>query len=775
MRKIYYLIILLLYTSPLVQAQTVSGFMKDARTGETLSGVTVINSDGKGNISNAYGFYSIKLGNGKTSLSYECMGYETQNINIDIKRDTIINIMLEVAIMKIDDIIVNSDKKLLKMNSIGGVSMNFSQLKFLPSLMGEQDVFRYMQLLPGVSAGKENTSQLNIRGGSSDQTQIMLDDVPIYSQSHAFGMISIFSGEVIKSAELYKGFSSPMYGGHLSGVASFYMRDGNKYEHKQSIQIGTTTISGSLEGPIKKGKGSYLLSARQFTPHLLSKAVFAVLPDRSELNIPIANFYDVTAKLSYNLNEKNSLYVNFYTGNDAFGGASETAEKDLETDKYNPTYKDKVDVRWGNTIASVRWNSVINSKLFMNNIAYYSFLSNETNNYSRDYTENSLYESTIKSQMDEVGFKSNFDYSVTSNYNITYGVKVSQQFFQPESTISNRNGMIQKKSYDKRNMLTVAGYLNNNFTINKFNFNAGLRVAMYDNSEDVIYSIEPRLSATYTIDESSSTWASYVNNAQPLFSMKKYHLSVPMDYWVPFSGDNIQRSNQISLGYKKTFNNVLDITAEVYYKRSSNISLIYDSDDFLLGEGGVDIAEGTAYGAEFMAQYTKNKFSLMLSYAYSRSENKVDGRVIPFIFDTPHDLNVLAMYDVLKRPGKKHTFSVNIGYKTGRPHTLSSEEYKYFDYDYIYNKGDGQYNSNDYDNSLTNYPKYPNSRLTDYFRVDINYSMEKQKKNGTRTWQISILNATAHNNPNIIFIDDEKYKGYTLIPFLPSFSYKRTF
>lgn len=762
MNKLFCLIVLLLGALS-SYAQSVSGFVKDAKSGETLVGAIVLGKDGKGDISNSYGFYSLKVGQGKTSVTFQCMGYEAKTIHLDLRKDTVVNVLLEVAVMKVGDVVVQGEKRISTMQDLGVISMNINQLKLIPAFLGEQDVFRFMQLMPGVSSGKDGSSELNIRGGSADQTQILLDDVPIYNQSHAFGLISIFSGEAIKSAELFKGYSSPMYGGRLSGVASLYMRDGNKYEHKQSLQLGTTTLSATLEGPLKKGKGSYLFSGRQFTPYLLMQGIYACL-SKANATLPQFNFYDVTGKLSYDLGKNNSLYLSFYKGSDLFGSNYWDSEREYNSNKVEHISKSKAGVRWGNTIASLRWNSVLNHQLFMNNTVYYSFLGNDKFSEFTNYREDYRYDSRIKSQMDEIGFKTNFNYSVTQNYKINYGANLSQQFFKPQIAQSDRNGVVSKIDYGKRDLLTVAAYVDNEYTYRKITVNGGLRVALYNNSEDVVYSVEPRVSLSYRIDRQSSIWVSYVNNAQPLFSLNKYYFSIPIDYWVPFSGKKIQRSNQFSLGYRKSFNGVLDISAEAYYKTSNNLSLVYDSDDFLLGEGGVDNAKGCAYGAEFSLQYTKNRFSFMASYTYSKSENKVDGKRIPFIFDTPHDLNLLAMYNVLKRPNRTHTLSLNVSYKTGLPYALSNESYK--------DAGDREYWR---DQTITNFPKYPNTRLNDYFRSDINYSMEKKMRKGTRTWQISLLNATGYNNPYIVYKTDEKYKAQTIIPILPSFSYKRTF
>lgn len=762
MNKLFFVIVLFL-TATHGYAQSVSGRVKDAKSGETLTGVTVLGEDGKGSISNSYGFYSLKLGQRATAVTYQCMGYQPQTVHLTLQKDTVLNIFFEVAVMKVDDVVVQGENKISTMQDLGIISMNINQLKLMPSFMGEQDVFRFMQLMPGVSSGKEGSSELNIRGGSSDQTQILLDDVPIYNQSHAFGLVSIFSGEAIKSAELFKGYTPPAYGGRLSGVASLYMRDGNKYEHKQALQLGTTTLSATLEGPLKKGKGSYLFSGRQFTPYLLMQGIYSCL-SKANATLPQFNFYDITGKLSYDIGKNNSLYLSFYKGNDMFGSNFWNSVREYGNGKYEHISKSKAGVRWGNTIASLRWNSALSGRVFMNNIIYYSFLGNDKFSDFSNYRENYRYDSRIKSQMEEVGLKTNFDYHVTPNYKLNYGANLSQQFFRPQIAYSNRNGLMNKMDYGKRDLLTVAAYVNNEFSYHKMTLNAGVRVGMYNNSQDVVYSVEPRASLSYRVDNQSSVWVSYVNNAQPLFSLNKYYFSIPIDYWIPFSGKKIERSNQFSLGYRKSFNKVLDITAEVYYKTSKNLSLVYDSDDFLLGEGGVDIAKGRAYGAELSVQYTKNRFSLMASYAYSKSENEVDSKRIPFIFDTPHNLNLLATYNVLKRPNRNHSLSLNVSYKTGLPYALSNESYK-----------DSSNEEYWQDQTITNFPKYPNTRLTDFFRADISYSMEKKLRNGTRTWQLSLLNATGYNNPYIVFKTKEKYKAQSIIPMLPSFSYKRTF
>ena len=751
------------------QKYNIGGMIRDAASGETLIGTTIIEQGTQnGTYSNGQGFFGLKIKEGIRTITCYNVGYENKIIKIDIKSDTLIQINMTSSSMKVGDVVVTIDESEPKnmyiggVNKNGGISMNFEQLKFMPSLLGEQDIFKYLQLNAGVSSGKEGMSGLNIRGGSSDQTQILLDDVPIYNQSHAFGLISIFSGEAIKSAELYKGYSSPMYGGRLSGVASMRMRDGNRYEHKQSLQLGTTTVSANLEGPIKNGKGSYLFSARYFIPELLLRGVYAIGDIDTRM---LYGFYDITAKATYDLGSKNTIYLSLYSGNDNFGNEYYDTSYNYDNTDKEKLSKSKAGIKWGNSIASLRLNTTISPKIFMNNTLYYSFLGNEKYSDFENLKEDFVVSSNIKSQMEEIGFKSTFDHSVTSNYNLTYGANMAQQFFNPQIIASNRNGLENSVDYGKLNMFSMALFANNKFTFDKFTLNAGLRVAMYNNSKDIATAIEPRVSLSYDVNKDASVWISYVNNSQPLFSLNKYYFSVPVDYWIPFTGDKIQRSNQIAIGGRKSFGGVWDVVAEVYYKKSSNLSLIYDVDDFLINNSGFDVADGRAYGAELSVQYHKNRFGFMMSYAFTRSENNIGDMWRPYIYDTPHDINFLAMYDVLKRTNKKHTLSLNIGYKTGIPYMLSNETYPNTDNESYYNNG----------TVVVDYPKYANLRLTDYFRIDINYSMEKKLKKGSRIWQISLLNGTAHNNPYVVYRTKDKYRAMTLIPMLPSFSYKRNF
>ena len=750
---------ILVFTQFSAQAQSkyiISGFVKDSITAEPLIGVVIHNSTIRDAVTNEAGFFSVTVDTTKPELNFTQIGYKTAIYQGNISGDTELNINLSPSVLMVGEVRVQTKNKFATGNALGVISVNSQQLKYVPSFLGEKDLFKYFQLLPGVQSGKEGSSGLNIRGGSTDQTLILMDDVPIYNSAHAFGFISIFSGDYIKSAELYKGYAPSRYGGRLSGVATMNIREGDRKKHSQSIQLGTTTFSALVEGPINGGKGSYLAGGRYFVPNLFLHALALSQPS-DKASYPIMGFYDFTAKASYDITKSSTLYASFYTGNDAINLYSNeiSSEPIVKTET-------KDALNWGNIVGSIRLKSKLSNRSFLNVTAYYSHLSNQKlSNFSNSTGE--VNESSIESKMGEAGLKANVQTNINDWYKLDYGINLAYQNFIPQDIKQNRDGVIDDIQYGERDLYSGNIFLDNKFTLGSFNLNVGGRLSLYNNNKEQKTLFEPRTSLTYYMDN-SSIWTSYVLNSQPLFSMNQHHASIPVDYWVPFQNANeLPTSQQISLGYKHSFDFGLDISAETYYKKSKNISIITDTGDFLLEDGGYKIATGDAYGAEFLAQYSYGRFSAMAAYTYSKSLHNIGGETVNFIYDIPHDINLFSAYETVRTKDKTHTVSININYKSGTPYFLSDEVY------------DMEKPNADWFGALTNYPTYANTRLKNYFRVDLNYTMEKKLKRGSRIWQVSILNATAHRNPYLIYKKDNGYKAFQLIPFLPSFSYTRKF
>ncbi|MFR5936533.1 MAG: TonB-dependent receptor plug domain-containing protein [Alistipes shahii] len=614
----------------------------------------------------------------------------------------------------------------------GNIAVDIEQLKYAPLFAGEKDIFKFLQLLPGVSAGKDGMSGLLVRGGSNDQTLILYDDVPIYNQAHAYGILSIFSGETVQSAEVSKGFISPAYGSRLSALTQIRTREGDRLNHRQSLTVGTLSLAGTLDGPIKRDKGSYLISARYFFP----EAVLAIADNDIRYG-----FNDITGKLTYDIHRNHTLSLGVYSGDDHMKNKEDHAENGFG---------------WGNTTASLRLESRWNDNLRSSVVAYYTYLQNRQETKFKDDGFSNWGKTTFKTH--EFGARMTFDQRLSRVWSLEYGAAFSHQRFEPMHTKSIINGQHKDRGYSSELLVSGALFLNNRFQWGGWRADVGVRGAAYDNSEQTRYAVEPRAQLSYDFGRDNSVWLSGTINSQALVQFNRYYYSMPIDFWTPFRDGRLQHAWQVSLGGRAKLHENLTLSVEGYYKRMRNLPLIYDSDDFLLNNGGFIYGTGRAFGIEAMLQYQTERLSLTASYTYTDSRRRSDGVTYPFEYDVPHDFNAFVSYDVVKRPGRKHTFSLNVAWRSGLPYRLTNESYP---------DTDG--------NPIIGITAYPTMRMRNYFRADVSYNMERRKRNGVRNWQFSIINATWHKNPVSIYPYRGSYKATVLIPIMPSVSYTRTF
>ena len=632
----------------------------------------------------------------------------------------------------IDSVVVTARRPLMVYKQTGNIAVDIEQLKYAPLFAGEKDIFKFLQLLPGVSAGKDGMSGLLVRGGSNDQTLILYDDVPIYNQAHAYGILSIFSGETVQSAEMSKGYISPAYGSRLSALTQIRTREGDRRNHRQSLTVGTLSLAGTLDGPIKRDKGSYLISARYFFP----EAVLAIAD-----NAVRYGFYDVTGKLTYDIHRNHTLSLGIYSGDDHMKNKEDHAENGFG---------------WGNTTASLRLESRWNDNLRSSVVAYYTYLQNRQETEFKDDGFSNWGKTTFKTH--EFGARMTFDQRLSRVWSLEYGATFSHQRFEPMHTKSIINGQHKDRGYSSELLVSGALFLNNRFQWGGWRADVGVRGAAYDNSEQTRYAVEPRAQLSYDFGRDNSVWLSGTINSQALVQFNRYYYSMPIDFWTPFRDGRLQHAWQVSLGGRAKLHENLTLSVEGYYKRMRNLPLIYDSDDFLLNNGGFIYGTGRAFGIEAMLQYQTERLSLTASYTYTDSRRRSDGVTYPFEYDVPHDFNAFVSYDVVKRPGRKHTFSLNVAWRSGLPYRLTNESYP---------DTDG--------NPIIGITAYPTMRMRNYFRADVSYNMERRKRNGVRNWQFSIINATWHKNPVSIYPYRGSYKATVLIPIMPSVSYTRTF
>ena len=632
----------------------------------------------------------------------------------------------------IDSVVVTARRPLMVYKQTGNIAVDIEQLKYAPLFAGEKDIFKFLQLLPGVSAGKDGMSGLLVRGGSNDQTLILYDDVPIYNQAHAYGILSIFSGETVQSAEMSKGYISPAYGSRLSAMTQIRTREGDRRNHRQSLTVGTLSLAGTLDGPIKRDKGSYLISARYFFP----EAVLAIADNDIRYG-----FYDITGKLTYDIHRNHTLSLGIYSGDDHMKNKEDHAENGFG---------------WGNTTASLRLESRWNDNLRSSVVAYYTYLQNRQETEFKDDGFSNWGKTTFKTH--EFGARMTFDQRLSHVWMLEYGAAFSHQRFEPMHTKSIINGQHKERGYSSEQLVSGALFLNNRFQWGGWRADVGVRGAVYDNSEQTKYAVEPRAQLSYDFGRDNAVWLSGTINSQALVQFNRYYYSMPIDFWTPFRDGRLQHAWQVSLGGRAKLHENLTRSVEGYYKRMRNLPLIYDSDDFLLSNGGFIYGTGRAFGIEAMLQYQTERLSLTASYTYTDSRRRSDGVTYPFEYDVPHDFNAFVSYDVVKRPGRKHTFSLNVAWRSGLPYRLTNESYP---------DTDG--------NPIIGITAYPTMRMRNYFRADVSYNMERRKRNGVRNWQFSIINATWHKNPVSIYPYRGSYKATVLIPIMPSVSYTRTF
>ena len=632
----------------------------------------------------------------------------------------------------IDSVVVTARKPLMIYKQTGNIAVNIEQLKYAPLFAGEKDIFKFLQLLPGVSAGKDGMSGLLVRGGSNDQTLILYDDVPIYNQAHAYGILSIFSGETVQSAEVSKGYISPAYGSRLSALTQIRTRDGDRQDHRQSLTVGTLSLAGTVDGPIVRNKGSYLVSARYFFP----EAVLALVGNAVRFG-----FYDLTGKLSYDIHPGHTLSLGVYSGDDHMAN-----KEDYARNEYG----------WGNTTASLRLESRWSDNLRSSIVAYYTYLQNRQESEYQDDDFKNWGKTTYKTH--EFGARLTFDQRLTRAWSLDYGANISHQRFMPMHSKGYVNGQHKERGYSSEQLVSGALFLNNRFQWGGWRADVGIRGAMYDNSEQTRFAVEPRAQLAYDFGNDNAIWLSGTINSQALVQYNRYYYSMPIDFWTPFRDGKLQHAWQVALGGRARLRENLTLSLEGYYKRMRNLPLIYDSDDFLLGRGGFVYGTGRAWGLEIMLQRQTERLSLTVSYTYTNSRRSSEGVSYPFEYDVPHDFNTFLSYDVLKRPGRRHTFTFNMSWRSGLPYRLTNESYP---------------DTNG--NPIVGITAYPSMRMRNYFRSDISYNMERRKRNGVRNWQFSIINWTWHKNPVCIYPYQGTYKATVLVPIMPSVSYTRTF
>ena len=785
--KIILHLVLIFFSFSTLQAQeyTISGFVRDVENGETLIGSFVyLSENGASTVSNEYGFYSITVEKGTYILHGTYLGYKDNIQTITLDQNRTINLDLTPDANTLEEVVVTAEEVDRNVRSLE-MSVNkldINTLQKLPTLLGETEILRGIQLLPGVTSVGEGAAGFNVRGGSIDQNLVLLDEAPVYNSSHLFGFFSVFNPDAVKDVKLYKGGIPARFGGRLSSILDVRMKEGNNKQLEVNGGIGTIFSRLSVEAPIVKDKSSFVIAGRRSYIDVLAAPFL-----NDDTGNPVLNFYDLTLKSNYKFSDKDQIFLSGYFGRDNFGFGSSAG------------------FNWGNQTGTFRWNHLFSDKLFANLTTYFSNYDYQIN--FGDSTQDSF---DWSAHIKNYSIKPEFSWYIKPNNILRFGGQSIYYIFEPANAISVSNDVITDISTSAQFSLESNVFLENEITLfDRFEINYGIRLSHFaylggrnvysfgevplgevrpltditvaedgEIIEDFI-NLEPRFSLKLDLNNKSSFKASYNRTAQYIHLLSNTTASTPVDIWTPAT-NNIKpaMADQVAVGYFRNFKeNTYEFSGELYYKKMTGLIDYIDGADLILNEfveGQILEGQGRAYGAELMIKKTKGKFSGWLSYTLARSERLVEGinnnDWYPSRFDQTHNLSLTTFYELTNRI----TLSANFVYNTGTPTTFANSGY--------YQQG---YFIPNNDNDVRN-----NIRIPDYHRLD--FALTLDPKPGKRKWKgqwvFGIYNIYSRRNPFSIYfrqspervnpgqaVNTEAIKLSVIGNFIPSISYNFKF
>lgn len=788
--RTFFILLFIIFGQPelIAQKYILHGTVRDSITGETITGASIYIAETKqGTVTNAYGFYSINQVKGIYTVTYSNAGYRPSILNITLDRETFLDIMLSPSHHELREVVVTASKTSVQTSNPSRNDLTARQIKSIPSVTGEQDVLKSLQLMPGIQAVNEGAANLYVRGGSYDQNLILLDEAPVYNPVHALGFYSTFNTDAIKNVSVYKGAFPVQYGGRLSSVVDIAMREGNYNTTQVKGGVGLIASRLSIEGPIVKEKASYIVSGRYSyagqTLNLLGgKLGRDALHIYSLRNFNDKNqiwFYDLNAKVNYKINDKNHVYFSTYTGRDNFYCFAVNNNNELD---------------WGNITSTFRWNHIFSGRLFSNYTLYYS-------NYTYQYTirediRNFIWKANIK----EIGAKADFSYYLNEKNAVKSGFSAIFNRFAPGSiSPADTSSIVKPFSLDGKKSIEIAAYAGNEQNINTWlTFSYGVRYTVFLNigpgtvysygpgmdviSDSMLYKrgriinsysgLEPRISARLKVDKNNALKISFALTSQYLHLLSNSTVGLPTDTWLP--PDNYlkpQTSNQFVIGYYRTFSRMgLEFSWEAYYKTLHNIVDYKDNADLFLNKHiETQLLNGKGYsrGVELLLEKKIGNLSGWVGYTYAQTRHKIAGvnnnRFYSPRYDIRHNLALTGNYDFNEAWTVSTTFKLaSGGFITMADQIFMINGTAYFDY-----------------SARNNY------KLPAYHRLDLSV-LYKNPKNGSRRyksqWALTIYNVYNRKNIYSLFLRQHShefslasaYKMY-LFTIMPAITYNMTF
>jgi len=754
---LFSLLLFLLHTARAQTKSTINGYVKDASNGEALIGATVfIKELSAGATANSYGFYSITVPSGNYTIESIYLGYETFIKSVDLSRNVRLDIELaqqakELATVEVIDPNAEEESRKSTNSEMSVNKMDIQTIRRIPAFLGEVDVIKSLQMLPGVSTVGEGASGFNVRGGSVGQNLVLLDEAPVYNSSHLLGFFSVFNPDAVKDINLYKGAVPSNYGGRIASILDVRMKEGNNKKLAVSGGIGTIFSRLAIEGPLIKNKASFIIAARRSYIDILARPFVSILKNGGALN-----FYDLTMKTNYNFSSRDRIYLSSFFGRDNF------------------LFSRNQGFNWGNKTGTLRWNHLFNEKLFANITSVYS-----NYDYHLQFGQTSDNTFSWNSSISNYIFKPQFTYFINSDNELSFGTESIYYTFVPAQAISVSDGVTTNISLDKKYNLENALYAGNSQKIGRIlSINYGLRFsyfnyfgpgsAYYYNdtipgirksvNHEVTYkkgqsiatyhNWEPRGSFKVQISDRSSVKGSYNRMAQYLHLISNTTASNPLDVWTP-STNNIKPeiADQLTLGYFRSLGkeNQYEVSMEGYFRKTENQIDYIDGASLLLNkylEGDLLSGIGRAYGVEFYAQKKTGRLNGWISYTLGKTELKVNGinqnNWYPTRYDQRHNIKVVAFYEINSR----WSASADFVFTSGTPTTFPTSRYVIEGILIPYNAYDSR----------------NNVRLPPYDRLDIALRLEGKrfKKDGKERknhdyWAFSVYNVYARKNPFSIY------------------------
>jgi outer membrane receptor for ferrienterochelin and colicin len=777
MRYIIFSIIYFVSITVYTQNITVSGYVTD-ENGEMLTGSTIYHPKSeRGTQANTYGFYSLTMVKETATLVYSFVGYETRKIELNLLKDTTINIKLsQITLQTVE---IRENRRPIEQH-ISTITLPIEQIKKIPTIGGESDIIKAFGLTPGVSNGTEGSAGLYVRGGTPDQNLILLDEAVVYNPNHLFGFISVFNPDAVKNVDLFKGGFPARYGGRLSSVLDVTMRDGNFKKNKTDVGIGILASRITLERPLIENRLSMIVSARSsYLGLLLTPLWFNYKFSNKDASYINYFMYDVNCKLNYKIDGKTQVFFSVYHGRDFLNSF----------DRLKDFSEDKLKLHWGNTTTTLRYNKELSPKFFWKNILLYTRFNYNTNISNNLISIQKKYEINSFSGLQDFTLRSAFDYIPNSHHYVRAGIEVTYHQFTPQFNynLSNDTSIENRSKKDEFLAFEPALYGEDEWQItDNFKAHLGVRLNRYQLSTKKYNSIEPRATLIYSIGKIVTVKAAYSRMKQNVHLLTNNGVGLQNDIWVP-STDRIspQQSEQYAFGLSKYLSKQdIEISIEAYtknmknlidYKEGANIIVNLENWQNAVEQNG----KGTSQGLEFFIHKKSGRFNGFISYTLAKTDRQFEkinfGQKYAFRYDSRHNFAITANYQI----NNKWNVSGTWVFKSGEPITLPT----------------AIVNANPFNKTILDAPELPiysqrnGYRLPSYHRADIGFNrVTTTKKGHTKTWNFGIYNL--YNRRNILYVQIVTKRNFigpntftynqvlspkSLFPIIPSVSYSLSF